>query len=127
MFIGDKAVESSINPLLPGSETDPDYTKVEVLYKDGTKDTFGQKMFDAIHTSDPVDLTTLRDIYAKLIAGDILRVLVEWDIKWMDYDAIDAYVRNSLHESSRVATAKLYGGKESNQVRMSDLDKLLKQ
>ena len=113
MFIGDKEIAAS----------DQDETgKVKVAFTDDTFEQFSVKMFEAMQSEAPLDATGLRDRYCHVIAGDILKVLLDWDIIWRDYEAIDSLIRTSLQEHVRTAEEKLWT-KPKDLVRLSDINK----
>lgn len=115
MFIGQKEIA-----------THTDRTKTGVTYitfADGSSDTMPTKLFNASCSPEPLDPTGLRDLQMRPIAGDILLVLYDWDIRWADYDFVDALVRASLQEHLAAATTKLWG-KEKNDITIRDIDKI---
>lgn len=96
---------------------------VHVVFVDGTAEILRKKLYDASVSPEPLDPTALRDLQMRPIAGDILLVLYEWDIRWSDYDFVDALVRNSLQEHMKMADAKLWG-KHKQDVTIRDIDKV---
>lgn len=111
MFLGQKEIFST-------SEID-DIT--HIVYKDETTEDMRTKLFKISCSPEPLDPTALRDMQMRPIAGDILLVLYDWNIKWADYDFLDALVRASLQEHLAAATSKLWG-KEKNDVTIRDID-----
>jgi hypothetical protein len=112
MYIGDKKIARA-----PESND-----RVTVYFEDDTEATFTKRMFEAMKTEEPIDATGLRDRYCQVIAGDVLKVLLDWDIIWKDYQAIDTLVRLSLQEHVRSAEEKLWT-KPLDKVRLSDINK----
>lgn len=116
MFIGLKEIQSN----------DEKGETVIVTYKDGTIEQFRKKLFAASVSPEPLDPTALRDLQMRPVAGDILLVLYDWNIRWSDYDFVDALVRSSLQEHMKLADAKLWG-KSKEDITIQDIDNVKRQ
>lgn len=85
------------------------YDVLEVKFKDGTSRLMSQKAFDKLVTEQATDLTELRDRMTKMIVGELLVVLAEWNPKIEDIANVLDRTRKSVNENLDEADAMLYG------------------
>lgn len=117
MFIGEKEIEGQI----PSGDKN-----VFVTYKDGSSEIITKLMYDASITEEPLDPSALRDHQMKPIIIGIISLLLEYDVKASDVQYITALVITSLQEWEVEADKKLWNGVGKRQIKISDIDKVLK-
>lgn len=106
--------------------------QVVLELSDGTTETLSKKMSAVVLTDEPLKgaLTELREIRLKPVVEEILKVLLEWDIKPFDpmneLEYAMQLVKMSFVHSLDKANDKLWK-KEKGNISFSDVNNVLKQ
>ena len=99
MFIGPKKIKGT--ELVEG-----DLTLVQ--YEDGTTEVFSRRMFGAIQSEEPCDLTTLREKRITPIVKDVLIILRDWGIRLSELPYMSAVLNDSLMQNEKEALIALW-------------------
>ena len=128
-YIGDQEIVSAEpvdkdgNPYAEGTETSDGPVKVTFL--SGKVEILSSKMMNAVVTSIPIDATELRKKVVTAIAPEILQIFHFWNVKLSDINSVLDLAAISVNESLNAAGEKLWG-KINSDLRMNDVDKVLK-
>jgi len=114
-YYGDKKVVDIIK--------DNDF--VILVLENGEKEEISNKMLPSVITDEKVDLTTLRDLRVKPMVEDILRVLLDWNVKTSEIEYAMTTTITSLNVNLKEADEYLWGVNTENRT-VSQVDKVLK-
>lgn len=115
-YIGDKKVVGITKLEVPN--------RVEVIFEDGSKETFSSLLVEQIQTDEPQDLTSLRDIRALPVVKALVTTLLEWDVKVSEMDFIFSMTVNNLNQKLEAADEKLWK-KQLNNRTLYDVNEVL--
>jgi len=116
MFIGDKKINAP--------KSVPDEIEFNVQFEDGIVVRMTKKMFEASVSEVPLDASALQDRRAAKVAGDILKLLLEWDIEMGDLKYILDLTYNSTVHWKEECEELLWQSKV-NQIKLSKVNEVL--
>ena len=107
--------------------TNPVPYRCALEFTDGTKDEVASDLYFISETEEPIDATALRDKQIHAVAKEILDIILRFDIKLGEVDYLFQVAGTSLSENFKAANEKKWGGKDRMDIRMSDIDSVLKE
>lgn len=99
---------------------------IKAIYADGTTESMPEKVYNLAVSEVEVDATNMRELIIKPLAGEILALMAEYDLKLDDLEPVIQLVTISLNDNLRRADNKLWAVAESGHRRMLQIDSILK-
>jgi len=99
MYIGKKKVKES-------HESDG---RVKVIFEDGSEVAFTPKMFEASLSQEPLDDTLLQERRVVAVQTEIMKLLVDWDMKLVDIQRMYQMSANFIQQKHEFADEKFWG------------------
>jgi hypothetical protein len=96
----------------------------EITLSGGKKVVLSTKMLAEVVKEQPQDLTELRNARCFPVVSDILKVLLNWNIKLSEIDFVNQRVIMSLEETHKKANAAIWG-KELDEQTLQDVQNIL--
>lgn len=96
-----------------------------ILFQDKSFQYLPIALLEPMATSKPTDATTLRDLMVRPITEQILAIITEADLKFIDVEYVFQLATQSINKSLDLANEKLWG-KEKTDRTMMDIDRILK-
>lgn len=87
---------------------------VVVVFEDKTEDILAEKMIPELLTDNPSDATTLRNKRVEVIAGEVLKVFKEWNLKLSEFQHLSQVLSMSLENNYIRAEDILWGTSEKS-------------
>jgi len=125
MFIGEKEIDKEV--VLKNNLTEVYYKPVE---KDGETKTFSNEIFKTdslslLKTEEPTDANFVRETMCTPVMTEVLSILLNHNVKYVDVDYILTNIINSLNAHKKTAVEKLIGQHEFD-VTTGTIDRILK-
>lgn len=96
-----------------------------LIFGDGTEKVLSKKLVAVAITSEPVDLTKLRDLRTFPVVEAVLKEFLDFDIHISEIDYICQRAIMSINESLKVANEKLWGVEAREQSMLNVHDVLM--
>lgn len=115
-YYGDKKIETA----------QEEGERVIITFSDNTTLNIPKKLFEVSVSKEPLNPTQLWDKQLEPVAKETLELWLSWDIRLdqLDYLVLH-YLKSSIESNHDKAGAKLWG-KNKDERRLSDIDKILK-
>src|SRR3990167_4539167 len=113
-YYGDKKIETA----------EENGERVTLVFSDGTSLDIAKKLFEVSVSRESLDPTQLWDKQLAPIAKETLELWLSWDIQLEQIEYLHTLLKSSTQYNLRRAETKLFG-KESRDLRFSDIDKIL--
>jgi len=96
-----------------------------ILFTDKSFQYLPSQLIDSMTTKKPIDATALMNLKAKPIIEQILAIITEADLKFIDVEYVFQVATQSINESLERANEKLWGKQKIDRT-MMDIDIVLK-
>lgn len=91
---------------------------------DKTIEGISLKMYKYAISKKKIDPSALRELRIQPVVKEVLKLLLEWDIKVTEFDYLMSLITTSLNENMKTANDRLWGNETINR-KLSDVDKVL--
>jgi len=99
--------------------------KVQFTLDDGSGDIVTKDQFDSIVKDEKYDDGMVRVFKWNKAVSQIMKVLLENDMRLIEKDFVMGRVDTTIVENYRTASAKLFGAKDENLISLSQINKVL--